>query len=202
MFYHGSMTAGITELGTNSLTHDESKVKTVYLTPNRTYALLYIRDLEINHVTCGVTSEGYIRYDEQFPDQLSKLYKGVSGYLYHCRDEGNFALTQTRDVWISYKPVTIKSVEYIPDVYDELLRYEANGDINVIRYNELTDERKQFYYDMALQYIYKMDFVNCTSKKAMFWRDSFPQAWEYVVKHPDEKQTVLAAWEERKKNVR
>ena len=85
-FYHGSIIPGITELGTNSLMHDESKTIIVYLTPNRAYVLFYIRDLEINHVTCGVTDEGFIRYDEQFPDQLEKIYKGVNGYLYHCND--------------------------------------------------------------------------------------------------------------------
>lgn len=202
IFYHGSMTAGITKLGTNSLTHDETKTKAVYLTPNRAYAMFYIRDLEINHVTCCVTAEGFIRYDEQFPDQLKKIYQGVSGYLYHCNEQDHFTLTPTRDVWISKKPVAVESVEYIPNVYSELLGYEASGDIKVIRYNKLTDERKRFYYDMALQYIYKRDFVGCTSKKAMFWRDNFLQAWEYAVKHPDEKQAVLSAWEEKKKSVK
>lgn len=201
-FYHGSIIPGITELGTNSFTHDEAKTKAVYLTPNRAYALFYIRDLEIDHVTCGVTAEEFIRYDEQFPDQLKKLYQGVSGYLYHCNERDHFTLTKNRDVWVSEKPVVIESVEYILDVYAELLEYEGKGDIYVIRYNELTDERKQFYHDMALQYIYKRNFTGCSSKKAMFWRDNFPQAWEYAVKHPDDKQAVLDAWEERKKNGR
>ncbi len=199
-FYHGSIISGITKLGTNSLTHDEAKTQAVYLTPNYAYALFYIRDLEVDHVTCGVTADGYVRYDEQYPEQMMKIYQGINGYLYHCSEQKHFSLTKTRDVWVSAEPVAVESVEYIPDVYTELLKHEAKGDIKVIRYNDLTDERKQFYYDMALQYIFKRNFTDCSSKKAAFWRENFPQSWEYAIKHHDEKQEMLEAWEERKKN--
>ena len=79
---------GITELGTNSLTHDESKTIIVYLTPNRAYALFYISNLEINHVTCGVTDEGFIRYDELMEElRKSLLHNKENGILYHYADQ-------------------------------------------------------------------------------------------------------------------
>lgn len=199
-FYHGSIISGITALGKNSLTHDEARTRAVYMTPNRAYALLYIRDLEVNHVTGGVTAEGYIKYDEQCPNQLMKIYHGVSGYLYHCSKQEHFSLTKTRDVWVSAEPVAVESFEYIPDVFTELLNYEEKGDIKVIRYDDLTDEKKQFYYHMALQFIYKNNLTDCSSKKAVFWKNNFTQAWNYAVNHPNKKQAVLEEWEERKKN--
>lgn len=81
IMYHGSPMAGITELGTLSKTHDETASSAVYLAPNRAYTLFYIRDLEINYVTCGVTEQGYIRYDENFPGQLRTLYEGKAVFF-------------------------------------------------------------------------------------------------------------------------
>src|SRR5450756_3047284 len=112
IFYHGSSIANITEFETRSQTHDETKSSAVYLTPNRAYALLYIRDLEVNYVTCGVTAEGYIRYDDRFSEQMKTLYSGRSGCLYTCTDNGDFETTSTRGVWVSKSPVKVESVEY------------------------------------------------------------------------------------------
>ncbi len=65
-----------------SKNHVDAAKPVVYFTPNRAYALFYIRDREINWVTCGVKEDGVIRYDERFPDQLKTIYQGVSGYVY------------------------------------------------------------------------------------------------------------------------
>lgn len=81
-FYHGCSEGGIKVLTPRSASHDGSGRQVVFLTPNRAYALFYIRDRDINYVTCGVTDEGCIRYDERFSGQLETLYKGMSGYLY------------------------------------------------------------------------------------------------------------------------
>ncbi|HBL84510.1 MAG: hypothetical protein A2Y17_06410 [Clostridiales bacterium GWF2_38_85] len=154
-FYHGSPIANITELGTRSFTHDEIKSSMVYLTQSRAYALFYIRDLDVNYVTCDMTKEGYVRYYERFSEQLKTLYRDRSGYLYKCVDNGGFEQTPTRNVWVSKNPVIIESVEFIPDVYKEILKYEETGDIKVIRYEILTDEEKQDVYEMIVCSLYK-----------------------------------------------
>jgi hypothetical protein len=61
IFCHGSSVCGITELYPCSTAHDDTSSPVIYLTPNRAYALFYIRDKDINYVTCGVTAEGYVR---------------------------------------------------------------------------------------------------------------------------------------------
>ena len=56
VFYHGSAAAGIATLETRGEKH------VVYLTDNRAYALFYLRDPQIDFVTCGVTRDGTVRY--------------------------------------------------------------------------------------------------------------------------------------------
>jgi hypothetical protein len=197
-FFHGSPIAGITELGTRSRTHDETKSSAVYITPNRAYALFYIRDLEVNYVTCGVMEEGYIRYDERFSEQMKTLYSGRSGYLYSCTDNSGFEATSTRGVWVSKSPVRVESVEFIPDVYTELMKYEVSGDIKVMRYESFSDTEKHDIYEMIVWSLYKSGLTEKSSAKADFYRENFPNAWEYVKEHPEMKQDILNEWEKRR----
>lgn len=68
--YHGSPIAGI-----ETLSPPPGKV--LYLTPVRAYALFYIRDLAVNHVTCGVLPGGVVRYDEQLPGSCAHSTPGA-----------------------------------------------------------------------------------------------------------------------------
>jgi hypothetical protein len=115
--YHGTMTADIKVLNANSYSHTTNS-SVVYLTPNRAYALFYIRDKNINWVTCAVNKEGVVIYHENFPNQLEKLYKGISGYIYGCTYDDVFKETPTTDVWQTDNSVIIYKTEYISDVYD------------------------------------------------------------------------------------
>lgn len=191
IFYHGSPLAGITELGTRSVTHDQAKASVVYLTPNRAYALFYIRDLDVNYVTCGVTADGFIRYDERFPEQLRTVYKGKSGYLYHCAVGDGLEETSTRDVWVSHSPVPVGYTEFIPDVYEEILKYEETGQVKVMRYETLTAEQKQDVRDMILHSVYKYISKKTISKKAAFYKEHFQAEWNYALSHPEEEEDGL-----------
>lgn len=194
-FYHGSPIANIAELSTLSYTHDESKKSAVYLTPNRAYALFYIRDLDINYVTCGVTEEGFIRYDERFLDQLKKLYSGRSGYLYTCADDSNYEKTNTRDVWVSKEPVKIISSEFISDVYKELQKYIESGVIRVARYETLSETEKEDIYNMTVWSLYRSGLTEKDTPKANFYCENFSEAWCFVKAHPELKQQTLDEWD-------
>lgn len=195
--YHGSPVAGITELGTLSTTHDEARDASVYLTPNRAYALFYIRDPEINFVTCSVAAEGYVKYFENFPDQLRTLYKGKCGFLYKCGIRDSFEETSEKDVWVSKKPVSVTAVEEIRDVYAEILKCEANGLVRVFRYESLSEERKCEIQEIMLYSIYKNNYTASASKKARFFKEKFPQAWDYAFSHPGERQKITTEWEQK-----
>ena len=201
IYYHGT-TEDLTKLNAVSKDHADAHNSVVYLTPNRAYALFYIRDREINWVTCGVKGDGVILYDERFPDQLKTIYRGVSGYIYSCEDNGSFVTSKTRDIYTCNQPVSINSKVFVPDVYEELLKYVQRGSIDVTRYESLSEDEKQDVFDMMVHSIFKNDLFNSSGKKAAFFREHFTEAWEYVKLHPERRQDVLDAWAEKIANLK
>ena len=69
IYYHASNIGNLTEIKPLSKLHGSGEA-VAYFTPIRAYALFYLRDMEINHVTCGVNKDGVVVYHEQFPNQL------------------------------------------------------------------------------------------------------------------------------------
>ena len=72
--------------------------------------------------------------------------------------------------------------EYIADVYAEILNAEARGEVQIIRYESLSDEKKQEIIVMMENYIIKHGFLNSSSPKAEFMKMNFPQSWINAVK--------------------
>ena len=120
-YYHGSPIAGIETLA-------PSPGKPLYLTDNRAYALFYLRDPEINWVTCGVRG-GIVAYDEQFPGQLRALYAGRGGWLYACGDDGGFVPGGSSWIVTADRAVPVVSAEFIPDAYEAILREISTGTV-------------------------------------------------------------------------
>jgi hypothetical protein len=172
IYYHGTITKGISELRADPV---------LYLTANRAYALFYIIDKDINWVTCGVKDDGVVHYDERYPNQLERLYGGKSGFLYSVRD-GNFTHGKSRDIYVSDTPVAVTACEFIPDVYAEILRYEASGLIAVKRYETLSADERHAVFVMMVKYIFKNNLLTLIGPKVDFIKTSFPEAWEYAKK--------------------
>lgn len=184
--YHGSVYSGITELEAHSKLHNTDK-KVVYLTDNIPYALYYIWDEEHNgysrkHVT-GWIKNGVAYYEEQFPDQLKTFYKGVSGYLYCIFKNSDIQSVENREcMYYSLENTVVAKVDYIPDVYEELLKYEASGKFKVLRYNEQSEKRQDELIDLITTGIVKSNFLKDNEAKAQFMRKYFVKAWEKAIK--------------------
>ncbi|WP_291573085.1 hypothetical protein [Clostridium sp. UBA4548] len=184
--YHGSDYSGITELEARSKLYNTDK-KVVYLTDNIPYALYYIWDEKHNgysgkHVT-GWIKNGVAYYEEQFPDQLKTFYKGVSGYLYCISKNSGIQSVENREcLYYSLKNTVIAKVDYISDVYEELLKYEASGKFKVLRYNEQSKKRQDELIDLIAISIVKSDFFKDNEAKAQFMKKYFVKAWEKALK--------------------
>lgn len=176
-FYHASNTGNIRQLLPLSTLHSSGD-KVCYLTPLRTYALFYLRDRAINHVTCGVSDNGIAVYHEQFPDQLRKSYQHRSGYLYTCENSDNIIKAHTNGVWAAYKPITVTSEEYIEEAYTEILAAEGRGEVQVIRYESISDEKKREITVMMKNLIIRKNLLHSSSPAARFFAENFPEAWE------------------------
>ena len=74
--------------------------------------------------------------------------------------------------------IAITESIYIPDVYKELLRYEAEGKFVVLRYNEQSAERQNELIDFMAQGIIHEGFYTTNKEKQEFMKKHFSKAWE------------------------
>jgi hypothetical protein len=182
VYYHGSIYPCITKLEACSILHQTNR-RVVYLTDNVPYALYYIWDENITgyrgkHVT-GWINGGTAYYEEQFPDQLKAFYQGVSGYLYViCHNEDIQPLENRDGMYYSLISMKVAEVMYIPDVYEELLKYESMGLFRVLRYNEQSENRQNELIELIASAIRRSDFFKNDESRANFMKKYFRKAWE------------------------
>ena len=180
--YHGSTVAGITTLETRSLLHDSDK-KVVYLTGNLPFALVYIWDGQHNnynrkHVSGGIRN-GTAFYEEWFPDQLEIFYKNVSGYLYCVQNCIDFQAVENRENMLySEHDVLVDHVIFVPNVYEEILKYEKSGMFTVLRYNEQSEKRQHELVDLMASFILANKFFKTDVEQAEFVKKYFVMAWK------------------------
>lgn len=188
--YHGSIIANITELSANSSLHGKTNQKAVYLTACSPYALLYIWDSNRNikqgkHVTAWI-KDGIVYYEEQFPNQLKTFYDGVGGYLYVVDDTTLCSPVSDREsMWFSLNNIKIDVAEYIPNVYDELCKYINTGELKVIHFEDITNERINSLYDcIAKSILSKRLLETPNDNDALFYQKFLYKAWE-IAKNKD-----------------
>ena len=172
MLYHGSAAAGIRTL------QARGDKRTVYLTDNYVYALFYLRDPQIDFVTCGVTRDGTVCYEERFPDQLRTLYAGRSGWIYRCEESAQMEKTRVPGIWVSREDVPVAGAEYIADAYEAIVPYLADGKIRVRAFETLSAQERAGNDGAIAEYIRNSGIIRETSPRAAFYRERFPAAWE------------------------
>lgn len=171
IYYHGSNTPGITELKCGG------RDSVVYLTHSRAYALLYIRNRELDYVTSGFREDGTLIYEEWFPGQMEQLYQGQSGYLYYCEKEVHFEPGRARGITVSRVPVAVSGCEYIADVYQELQKELEAGRMKRLAYDSLSAERKKLMQEGLVKLFAELDETAIHPKKLAFYQQNFPAAW-------------------------
>ena len=184
--YHGSAVPGITALEARSTLHGTDK-QIVYLTDSIPYALLYIWDgarsgSPVKHVTAWVEG-GAARYEEQFPHQLERFYQGVSGWLYRAPKDAAQPV-DGREGLFYVDGGTPAEGEYIPDVYGELLRHEAAGRLDVLRFIRQTPARQEELTDLVAQWIVREGFFREDGIQRAFMQAHFPAAWDRALLNP------------------
>ena len=133
-FFHGSVIGGLDVILANAKSHVNGN-SVAYFTTDRVYALVCCRSRQENFVTMGPRN-GIQHYFERFPDQLKTMYEGKEGFLY--QPISTATLTNTKGhTWESPVNVPVILVEHIPNVYPEILREEAAGNVIVRRYAEI-----------------------------------------------------------------
>lgn len=135
MVYHGSCIPGLHAIKAISKSHSTGKL-VAYFSEDRCYALVCCRSRAENFVTMGVGADGRQHYFERFPNQLETLYKGRKGYIYFL-DSTDGMIRGKGHSWESEHDVPAAQCEIIDDVYSEILREEALGNMVIHRYSEV-----------------------------------------------------------------
>ena len=189
ILYHGSIIPGIINLEARSRLHATEQM-VAYLTDSIPYALFYIWDAahtgySSKYVTGGFR-DGLVFYEEQFPDQLRTFYQGVSGYLYRISASEAVHPVEHRDgLYYHIENAPVAETIFIPDVYAELLKYEAAGQLKVLRFSEQTDVRKAELTSMIAEYIRKNNFFDGGEEQRQFMQKYFPAAWRQAHEQTD-----------------
>ena len=142
IFFHGSVIGGLDVILANAASHvDRSSV--AYFTTDRVYALVCCRSKAENFVTMG-PRDGIQHYFERFPDQLKTMYEGKEGFLYQPVSSVNLKNTKGH-TWESSVDVPVVLAEHIPNVYAEILREEAAGNVVIHRYAEIDPAEQKLH---------------------------------------------------------
>ena len=161
--YHGSIIKGLNVILANAKSHvDGSKV--AYFTRDRVYALVCCRGREENFVTMGLR-DGIQHYYERFPDQLKIMYDGKEGFLY--QPISNATLVNTNgNTWESHADVPVILHEHILNIYAEILKEEATGNVIIHRYNEIDPDEQKMHANYLRDHI--NDPLNVEKKDFIF----------------------------------
>lgn len=181
--YHGTCTAGIGTLEARSVLHGTQK-RVVYLTDCPAYALLYIWDGEKHrysrkYVTAWV-KDGVAHYEEQFSGQLRAFYQGVSGWLYTVEAASAEAVGSREGLFSVEGSAPVAKAEFIPDVYEELLRREQAGQLVVLRHDEQPQLRREALTDMIAEDILRHDFYRDDPEHQAFLNRYFAKAMAHA----------------------
>lgn len=153
MIYHASPVKGLKVLIPHTSNHG---TPLVYFSQKRENVLVYLSNAVEKFCTENGTAHtgpykkwasygfesGILRIEEYYPDALAETYKGVSGYIYRCREcEDIIPQSDIPFAFISSAPVIIEGCEFVVDAYEEILKAESQGKIKIQRYRDMTDAK-------------------------------------------------------------
>lgn len=155
----------------------------LYLTANAVVASFYmVKAVEPPYYWApyGFDAEGIPVYHELYPDALHAVYAGKRGYLYRVEaaEEQIAPLQGIPGAYTAAVPFPVAGCEELPDVYEWLLRAEAEKLLCVGRFDEKTQEELSRWYEQIGAEARSLHLPqNPDCSYARFLRENIPQAW-------------------------
>lgn len=166
--YHGTTVPDLEILRANS--RDREGNPALYLTDNFSYSLFYIRDREIDFVTCGVDGEGIVHYDEKFPNQLDVLYRGRPGWVYEVDVEAE--PTKINGIYVTRGDAGVIRAHYIPDALEAIQSEIQRGAVDFLAYENTTEEQRKLNREGILRLL---EDEKMSSQKRAFFHAHFSE---------------------------
>ena len=178
-YYHGTTIGGLTLLLPFASAGNNLKESVVYLATSRQLALHYIWDYERSPQRgpmLDIRKDGVFVFQEMYSNALEYLYKGLSGYVYHCIGEydhdSNPGVATSA---ISKEPVPIVDYEFIEDVYESIMEYMEQGKLIYERYEDLPQWRHDVIRGHVIRSIKRGKWLNDKlSAEYKFHQDKWP----------------------------
>ena len=129
-----------------------------------------------------IRKDGVLVFQEMFSNALEHLYKGLSGYVYHCTGEYEHENDSgVHTCAISKEPVPVTGFDFIADVHSEILSYEEQGKFIYERYEKLP----QWRHDIIRGHVQRAiknggRFDDKDSEKYRFYLAQWPQYMKEV----------------------
>jgi hypothetical protein len=179
-YYHGTRLGGLTVLKPFASQGTNLKEPTVYLTTSKQLALHYIWDYERSpgkSPMLDIRKDSVLVFQEMYSGALEYLYKGLSGYIYHCIGEydhennaGVFTCATSKE------PVPITDFEFVEDVYERIMSYEKQGTFVYERYEDLPQWRHDIIRGHVIRGIKRGNWLGDTSSpEYKFHQAKWPQ---------------------------
>lgn len=150
MFYHGTDNGSLTQLSTQKSKYDGK----IFVTNREEVAIWYT--VKTFWYMYGKDERGNITFDEVIPNQLEKMYKGKTGYIYTCENlDYEEYQSPVPNAWVSTKDVCLTSKKEISDVYQHILMLAEEGKIKISFYNDLSPAQQQKRHKRILNMISK-----------------------------------------------
>lgn len=181
--YHGSKKTGITALQPYHTPDSNYGEPCVYLSTWEEIAAMYVWTKLYKFFTFEFGQEGSSMYVEWFPDSLEYFYRGVSGCIY--RVEGEFEEAESvgiRCAVISRVSVPVLDCREVPDACEELLRWEREGRLTILRYHEISDGRREAIRCNMLSTIAHHKLLDGVHPMAALVKEQFPAVWEEALR--------------------
>lgn len=86
------------------------------------------------------------------------------------------------NAFVTAKRVEVASVNFIADVYEELIEYEGRGAMEIYRYHCMSEKALSYYHKKFTEIILEHNFLERTDDYPMFLKEKFPEAWQEACK--------------------
>ncbi len=183
ILYHGTHIQGIETLKPIATRINAISKAVVCLSSNPYTALFYIWSRPYKWVAFDEDSNGRVVFTEQYEGMLFDFYNNLSGSIYEC-DGNDPQITQTHmeGVYTSESPINITKEILISNVYEEIIKHEATGNIIIRRYTHLSAEEKNNISKTTVRAIHMQKLLspsNSTTKFELidFVKSHFPNEW-------------------------
>lgn len=158
ILYHGSAVSHIENLRPFLSNHDKPYV---YLTHSKVLATIYAHNpltRPNGFFSYWWRADGVLCYDEYFENQLETIYADQKGYVYEC--EGEYPQMERMPwVYLAKENVHVSNCIEIPNIYEQLLRFEQEGILKVQRWCDVSVKQREVWENVVKRSLAKTDLT-------------------------------------------